>query len=496
MNYEMRGNVMPLFNLINPPNYNYNYNETSILLNLATPSIIESFINSTTQTTTKTTTPIKTSTKQTETKQTSNSNIIKDQCDTVDTSQIGAIFLFLPKQSMVDSSFEIKKSDGLVFKLNHYLSLLLLTKLFKSTIDNRLLFFYLNDDNRPISNQYNRWIDDPQWSNKLPIENIKFINLNYTMDSLNRYNFYDILTQVKYNAIEQFDKLYKKEHIILVTSDIIIGPRILSCFSQDSLSSLFTTNHNPIQTDLSRDCYEALHTKNSDGYFSFLYKLPMMSHIRDFSGILLWRVDQTDNNEKQVSFINKLTDDLVKETNIYKCAYKSDVLKTSPHNQLIHYATTFCVFGYEINVHDMPHLHNFFNAQKSTDNYFNELIRKFIYKKVETITYNTLLVEAKIPNVVHLIWFSDSTNRHLKFIEYLCLKSILSVLKPDKVKIHGDNKPSKDCPYWNEITLNSKVQWVYKERPDGQFYKQDFSKSPIQHLADVARLIPIFWKTK
>ena len=61
-----------------------------------------------------------------------------------------------------------------------------------------------------------------------------------------------------------------------------------------------------------------------------------------------------------------------------------------------------------------------------------------------------------------MIWFADGP-RPLKFIEYLCLKSILLVIKPDIIRVHGDNKPIGD--YWNELNqLTNKIEWVQRER--------------------------------
>lgn len=163
--------------------------------------------------------------------------------------------------------------------------------------------------------------------------------------------------------------------------------------------------------------------------------------------------------------------------NNFKCHYKQDVINLPASND---YATSFCVFGYELNTQDIPAIESI----GTISNYFNRIIRKYVYGKDKLLKYGTKK-KAAIPNIVHLIWFSD-VPRRLKFIEYLCLKSILSVLKPDKVRIHGDIKPIGAD--WNQILNSSdRIEWVDLKRT---FYKygQNFSGSPVQHLADIARL--------
>lgn len=173
----------------------------------------------------------------------------------------------------------------------------------------------------------------------------------------------------------------------------------------------------------------------------------------DFSGILLW------NNEFNTSLSHSL---LIESSpyNIYKCHYRQDVLpvRQRDYEKEQEYSQAYCIFGFESALFEAPVLQNLFT---STSNYFSILMRKWLFNNSDPTTYKRREVEI-IPNVVHLIWFGQKF-KGLKFIEYLCLKSILSVLKPNKVRVHGDIEP--DCELWRKIKRHPKVEWVHIERP-------------------------------
>ncbi len=61
------------------------------------------------------------------------------------------------------------------------------------------------------------------------------------------------------------------------------------------------------------------------------------------------------------------------------------------------------------------------------------------------------------------------------------------MLRPHKIQVHGDIEPIGD--YWQEMARrpDSLVEWVDKRRELVK-YGRDFSESPVQHLADMARL--------
>jgi hypothetical protein len=183
-----------------------------------------------------------------------------------------------------------------------------------------------------------------------------------------------------------------------------------------------------------------------------MYKLEITHRTNDFSGILIW------NRHFNASLNASL---LISTYNIYKCHYKQDIIpsKETPPQHELEYAQTYCIFGYESSLFETPALQSLFSTKR---NYFAALMRSWLYGNSNPISYRQNVREAKIPNVVHLIWFGQRF-KGLKFIEYLCLKSILYVLKPDKVKIHGDIEPG--CELWKSIKQNSKVEWVHLDRP-------------------------------
>ncbi|CAF0723699.1 unnamed protein product [Brachionus calyciflorus] len=392
-------------------------------------------------------------------------SIVKNQCIHFDASEIGLIYLFLPFRQIHELPYQNIPSDGITFNTHHFYSLLTLTHLFKPTSNNRILFFYINNSGEPLNNHYNQWLNDTYWNSKIPIDSIQFIKLEHNTNR--HFNLVEIINQIKLDSPKLFDR--PKEKFLLMTSDMIIGPKIQSCFSHDILNYDLNTydiyNVEYIKSKTQYECYKLL---NEENIYSFLYRLDYIHSKNDFSGILLWNNKHNEN----------VPDKLINLDNVYKCTYQSDILK----NQKALYEDSFCIFGFELNAYEPPVLQDLFQQD---NNYFNKIIRKILYNNSEPIKYRQLETEV-IPNIVHLIWFSSSPFKSLKFIEYLTLKSLLYFVKPDKIKIHGDQKPYQ-CKYWNELSQNPKIEWVHRERPLFK-YNQNFTSSPIQHLADVARL--------
>lgn len=370
-------------------------------------------------------------------------------------TQVGVVYIFLPNRYYNSNEVQHTK-NGTVFQLHHFYSLLLLAKTLKSNPNNKLLFYYLNDSGKPISNHYNRWIDDPDWIGKIGLTSIKFIKIDYNSTD---FNLYDLMTRIKFDSLKHFDDLDSKQHLVLSTSDVLIGPRIMSCFSKDLFvndyeSSLINTH--TVRAKMTSECYDSIHTNN---HFSFLYRIESIHRANDFSGLFIEKIKNMTHGSQ---FKHDLIDKHVTSFNNYKCHYKRDIINAEM-NSLNSYENSFCVFGFEMNAYDIPKLEDVFFKQS----YMNSMIRKFIFNSSDLITYKRIERLSQIPNIVHLIWFADGP-RPLKFIEYLCLKSILLVLKPDKIRIHGDIKPIGD--HWNEIIEQSKgkIEWVVKEK---NFYK-------------------------
>lgn len=185
----------------------------------------------------------------------------------------------------------------------------------------------------------------------------------------------------------------------------------------------------------------------------------------DFSGIIVWNERFVNTSFTQSSLIDS------SPYNIYKCHYRQDIVpsssmatsnrggaRTFTSKPDLEYAQTYCIFGYESAMYEPPILQSIFFPR---GNYFAQLMRTWLYESSMPIEYKQT-VEPVVPNVVHLIWFGQKF-KGLKFIEYLCLKSILSVLQPDKVKIHGDVEP--DCDLWHKIKRHPKIEWVHLDRP-------------------------------
>ena len=65
---------------------------------------------------------------------------IKKECTLPDFSKLGIVYLYLPNRQ--DDTFRKDKLKNVIFKTNHYYSLLMLSSLFKPTKDNPILFYY------------------------------------------------------------------------------------------------------------------------------------------------------------------------------------------------------------------------------------------------------------------------------------------------------------------------------------------------------------------
>lgn len=100
------------------------------------------------------------------------------QCRSVDTTKIGVAYVFLPDRFYRGDTPQDEKERH-VFKRTNFYSLLLLSKMFKPSPTNRLLFFYVNSTGQPRSNHYNRWLTDPFWQQAIGLENVKFVELKF-----------------------------------------------------------------------------------------------------------------------------------------------------------------------------------------------------------------------------------------------------------------------------------------------------------------------------
>ena len=246
-----------------------------------------------------------------------------------------------------------------------------------------------------------------------------------------------------------------------------------------------------IRAQVPTECYATLHSdrhsaKDDDHhhvtFYSFLYHLDIMHKANDFSGVLIERRQRTSAH-RRVLLLKSRAEELLSPTNVYKCTYKHDLTTaaTGIRNPLHAYEETFCVFGHELNNYEAPRVQSLF----SSTSYMASMLRHALYGSLAPVVYRQASVDEPdtIPNVVHMIWFGDA-HKTLKFVEYLSVKSVLGVLRPNVLKIHGDHMPSSSCPLWRQIVAHPRVTWVNISRPLLK-YGQNFSASPIQHLADI-----------
>lgn len=419
-----------------------------------------------------------------------------NKCSLVDTNSIGLIYLYLPNRHIDPHSLKDYDRNGTVFKLNNFYSLLALDKLFRRNRRERILFYYLRPHGTPTSNHYNQWLNDSFWSAKIPLDHVKFIGIDARDDvspDTNQISLSRVLDVIVRDSASQFDNAEAKKHILLQTSDVIVGPNILNCFCEQPTQASYQSNWGEssiyaTQAQVATECHRQLHRERS--FYSILYKLVLFHSLLDFSGIFMWHTSATSELSYETLAVKH-----IKHENVYKCHYKTDLIPSPKNVNLfrpgssrrpLSYENTYCVFGYEINNYDVPLLESLFELD---ENYFNMFMRKQLYGTTRSLLNSGKRSDSAtkqfIPNLVHLIWFGDEY-KTLKFVEYLCIKSILKVLKPDKLKIHGDVRPHRSS-LWLELENHDKIEWVQIERPLFK-YGQNFSNSPIQHLADLTRL--------
>lgn len=109
---------------------------------------------------------------------------------------------------------------------------------------------------------------------------------------------------------------------------------------------------------------------------------------------------------------------------------------------------------------------------------FGALARKVMYGYPNEITVKTL-IPGYIPKIFHMVWYGQKA---MDFTMYLCLRSILTIVKPDKVFIHGDGQLYGK--YLDELKKDIRVVFVYREVPNHIYGKQIIY---MQHRSDIIR---------
>lgn len=109
---------------------------------------------------------------------------------------------------------------------------------------------------------------------------------------------------------------------------------------------------------------------------------------------------------------------------------------------------------------------------------FGRLARTVLYGRSDPIQAHPLL-SGEIPKIFHLVWYG---RKLMDLMMYLSLRSILGVVKPDKVYIHGDGQLYGS--YLNELKKDPRVIFVYRELPTHIYGHQLLYT---QHRSDIIR---------
>ena len=116
---------------------------------------------------------------------------------------------------------------------------------------------------------------------------------------------YQIFSAVKTDSLRHFNNLKSKSHIIITTSDVLVGPKIQTCFTPAHLTEPNDEPYNvyewigndKLREKLANKCFSSLHSTNSSSnHFSFLMALQTIHHPRDFSGLFVWRLTPTEKS--------------------------------------------------------------------------------------------------------------------------------------------------------------------------------------------------------
>ena len=87
--------------------------------------------------------------------------------------------------------------------------------------------------------------------------------------------------------------------------------------------------------------------------------------------------------------------------------------------------------------------------------------------------------ESVVPNIAHIVWMGGG---EMKYIFYLCVLSLMHIVKVDEVHIHGNKVMTG--PYWSRLMENERVHFIH--RADISFiFSADVTS--LHHKADVIR---------
>lgn len=104
--------------------------------------------------------------------------------------------------------------------------------------------------------------------------------------------------------------------------------------------------------------------------------------------------------------------------------------------------------------------------------------RRLMYGNPD-IVRDTPKLPGKIPKIVHLVWYRK---KEMDFMMYLSLRSVMTILKPEKVFIHGDNLLYGK--YFDKFKKDPRVHNLYREVPGTIFGHRVLYT---QHKSDIIR---------
>jgi hypothetical protein len=64
-----------------------------------------------------------------------------------------------------------------------------------------------------------------------------------------------------------------------------------------------------------------------------------------------------------------------------------------------------------------------------------------------------------VPNIVHFIWFSNSDDRQMTFLNYISVRSAHQIQKPDQIMLHCNRLPSGE--WWERLWHEVEYQTIF-----------------------------------
>ena len=271
-------------------------------------------------------------------------------------------------------------------------------------------------------------------------DSITFYTKHSITDNNEHYNFWlsELLTSVSGFKVEKLPRSWDRD-------EHGCGIWFALAVLEDVGGIYFSSNFFPLQSlrFIRKNKFTVATTKNANE-ISFISSIPKSERLKSF--IKLYK-----NKEVSPPLI----------AGLHYCETLFNVSMTTIENNL-------CI-----------HLENIIPVQiMHLNSTFGSLARKIMYGDSQEIKVQPIL-PGTIPKIVHMVWFGFKT---MDFVMYLCLRSILTVVNPDKVYIHGDGQ--MHGKYLQKLKKDNRVIFVYREIPRHVFGKQIIY---MQHRSDIIR---------